>query len=1229
MTDKYSSPRTAALRELEAALAAHQRTRAGAPAPVHADEAEPGRRAWGIRPSGWRLPFNPWFPFDRRHPVMRKLTLGLIAVVVVVMIGGAALWWRLSSGPIMLDLATPWLTAAIEQNLGSRYRVEVGGTQLERDEQGHTALRLRDIVLRDASGALVAVAPKAEVGISGASLLFARPRARSIHLVDANMTIRIDPDGRLNVLVGSDRPLLTTASIGSVPSLPAAQSSADLGSASNSLANSFSLQTVAERGIATNFAALLAWIDRLGSLELSGNAETGGFDGHALTEIGITNGSLTIDDRRNGQDWQFKQISLRLTRQNNGGAVFSVLSESQERPWVVSTALTPLQRGHRRLQLEARQVVLDDLLALRMSETRVRSDTRVSASIDSEFTGDGTPLSVTGSIVAQGGSFGSPDDPAHSIPIGTAEIGLDWDSARRSLRVPFKVTAGTARYALRSEFVAPAQPGDNWMFALGGGWIVLDPPAPKEEGLILKRVVVRGSIDPERQRITLEQGDIGTKELGSADEKDVKVALSGYIDYGAEPRLAVGIAGSQMSVGAMKRLWPVFVAPKVRDWVLQHIISGTVERLDIATNAPLATFPASGPPIPEEGLSVEIVGNGVALRPVAGLPAIRDADLNVRVTGRTSTITLGKGSVEVSPGRRLAISNGVFEVPDTRPVAPPARVRLRVEGPVPAAAELLALERLREFSGAPFDPSTTRGSLSAQVNLAMPLRPDLPKGSTEYNIAVDISNFSAEKMLLGQKVEGQTLHASATNQRYEIKGDVKIAGAPAEIEYSKLAGELDAEVKVTATLDEIARTRLGLDLGTSVVGALPMRVTGRLSANDRDSRFNIEANLTAVKVENLLPGWVKPAGRPARAAFTMVKDKSGYRFDDVLVEGQGVLAKGAIEIDGSGELVFANFPVFATSDGDKVTLKADRGADGALRVNMRGDVYDGRNFVKLAMGGPSDPKIKPRHPDLDIDIKLGVVAGHNGEALRGLDLRLSRRGGRVRTFSLNSKIGRDTPFIGDIRTRVTNGKPVLYFETNDAGALFRFTDLYSRMIGGKMWMGMDPPSQDSSPQDGLINVRDFTVRGEATLDRVASSAQDAAYQNSNAIDFSQARADFVRLPGRMTIRDGVLRGPMIGATMEGNIDYARDQVHVRGTLVPLYGLNNMFGQIPIVGMFLGGGSNEGIFGITYEVTGPTTNPRPVVNPISAIAPGILRKFFEFRDLNQERTFAEPGTRPAN
>ena len=76
----------------------------------------------------------------------------------------------------------------------------------------------------------------------------------------------------------------------------------------------------------------------------------------------------------------------------------------------------------------------------------------------------------------------------------------------------------------------------------------------------------------------------------------------------------------------------------------------------------------------------------------------------------------------------------------------------------------------------------------------------------------------------------------------------------------------------------------------------------------------------------------------------------------------------------------------------------------------------------------------------------------------------------------------------------------------------------------------------------------------------------------------------------MAIRDGVVRGPAVGITVEGQIDYARNDTHLRGTFVPFYGLNNIFGQIPIVGLFLGGGSNEGCVGITYEAVGPPSAP---------------------------------------
>jgi hypothetical protein len=130
--------------------------------------------------------------------------------------------------------------------------------------------------------------------------------------------------------------------------------------------------------------------------------------------------------------------------------------------------------------------------------------------------------------------------------------------------------------------------------------------------------------------------------------------------------------------------------------------------------------------------------------------------------------------------------------------------------------------------------------------------------------------------------------------------------------------------------------------------------------------------------------------------------------------------------------------------------------------------------------------------------------------------------------------------------------------------------------------------------------------------------------SQTGVEFSRMSVEFTRAPGKLTLREGVVRGPVIGATIDGNVDYTRDEVRLRGTFVPLYGINNMFGQIPIVGLILGGGDKEGLLGITYEVVGPPSAPILRVNPISAVAPGLLRKVFEFP--NTERGFPEPVIR---
>src|SRR5581483_5854554 len=210
-----------------------------------------------------------------------------------------------------------------------------------------------------------------------------------------------------------------------------------------------------------------------------------------------------------------------------------------------------------------------------------------------------------------------------------------------------------------------------------------------------------------------------------------------------------------------------------------------------------------------------------------------------------------------------------------------------------------------------------------------------------------------ERMVMGQKLEAVALRVTANNQGYALKGDVKINGIAASLEYRKPRGDGDAEVRIQSTLDEHARTKLGVDLAGYVTGPMPVRIGGRIPANDGDSRYAVEADLTQVKIDNLLPGWLKPQGKAARATFTVVNKGQSTRVDDISIESAGSLVKGSIDMDEGGQIVAANFPVFTLSEGDKTVLKADRGPDGTLRVTMRGDVYDGRNFVKSAMGGPS------------------------------------------------------------------------------------------------------------------------------------------------------------------------------------------------------------------------------------------------------------------------------------
>jgi hypothetical protein len=122
--------------------------------------------------------------------------------------------------------------------------------------------------------------------------------------------------------------------------------------------------------------------------------------------------------------------------------------------------------------------------------------------------------------------------------------------------------------------------------------------------------------------------------------------------------------------------------------------------------------------------------------------------------------------------------------------------------------------------------------------------------------------------------------------------------------------------------------------------------------------------------------------------------------------------------------------------------------------------------------------------------------------------------------------------------------------------------------------------------------------------------------DTSRVQFERGYADIVRGPNggqaSLSLDRGILRGPMIGVSFQGLLNDGDGNMAMTGTFMPAYGLNRIFGEIPIIGQILGNGRDRGLIGITFRLAGKAASPRLDINPLSVIAPGIFRSVFEFR-----------------
>lgn len=286
------------------------------------------------------------------------------------------------------------------------------------------------------------------------------------------------------------------------------------------------------------------------------------------------------------------------------------------------------------------------------------------------------------------------------------------------------------------------------------------------------------------------------------------------------------------------------------------------------------------------------------------------------------------------------------------------------------------------------------------------------------------------------------------------------------------------------------------------------------------------------------------------------------------------------------------------SAGDRCLVDSARDADGRTTITVRGELCDGRPFVKALMAGLTGNGAAASALDADFDVKVGALTGFNGTELHDVEMSVAAPTGALRDFLLMAKPGPASRLTGRLQLR-SDGRRVMVLEADDSGTLLRFLDLYPHVRHGKMLFALDVAPPNQAARQGFLRLRDFALAGETALQPLVDPTPGVS---ADQLAMTRLSLSFEQLPDALLIRDGIAAGPSVGATVEGKLDFASNRLSLRGVLVPLYEGPWMYPP-PLE-------KREGLFALSYEITGP---PQAPVWRISSgpLAPGLLRKLFEF------------------
>ena len=741
-------------------------------------------------------------------------------------------------------------------------------------------------------------------------------------------------------------------------------------------------------------------------------------------------------------------------------------------------------------------------------------------------------------------------------------------------------------YIQPNDMAAPAEPFDSIAFS---GW-----SAPLYGALGIDRILARK----------------GEAEVEATGRVDSVLAGLGF---------DIAIDGHGVSADDLKRLWPYLMGKEARDWFVDNVPDGVVTGANMRFNFPVGTLALDeeNVPLPPGAITIDMVGTGVSVRPTETMaPIAINGETRLTMRDGQVTVSAGGGVLQTAKGP-VRVSNPALVMDNSVPTESIMEVSGDIAGAIPA---LLALAKEQQpdlvaNAALPVDPE----SLSGEVDLGLVTTIRLPNAAAGTTLDVDyvvngqVKDFASSKPIEDKRLGNGQLFFSASQDGYQIGGTAEIDGLPAEVE---IAGTPDSEpsLRLASTLAVEDLKEMGLDASEFLTGQVRFVAQPRA---DGAMQMGIDLEQAGLDIRDL--GISKAAGVPGTLQATIRQEGGTTHLTGVQLLFGTVHLEGALDFDAKTGLQSADFTQFALSEGDNAQVSLTP-ISGGYAVRMRGAQLDLKPMLNRFFGlgeGAGGVQSTQFDQSLALDIELDRALGYYATTAFNLDIDMSLRGSDLRRANLTAQFGDKNAV--SVVTNPGPGGRTMSVAFSDAGTILRLLGIYSQLAGGEGSLVLTTYS-DQKLDAGQLQMRNFAIVDEANVAQVLGNHSDsrAVIERRNRLDFNSGVVNFIRRSDRVEVTNAVLSGDTVGGTLRGFIYTNQRQYDLTGTYIPLFGLNNAFQQIPLLGPLLGGRDGEGLLGVTFAVQGPLDSPVFRINPLSALVPGVFRELFEFRAKEQPR-----------